>query len=230
MEIIKGDPLLTGTDLQNEIERYFENYIIKAGYSTQGAERNKIPTNFYRSIFRHIYTDVFKANNINTLNPDTLDTITETYINLCSDYAIATMMCFFADYIGVHNETIRRWCDGDTRTAIYRDIDTGYIIDNENYIPFYKSKYPDCKLERILSPVYCEIAKKIKALRQDIVISKSLDFQNGILMDLNNGRETGTEYNQKRALETAQISNILAINDLPTLSNTSTKQIETAQT
>lgn len=230
MERIKGEPLLQGEELQNEIERYFENYIIKAGYSTQGTERNKIPTNFYRSIFRHIYIDVFKPNNINTLNPETLNTITETYISLCQDYAIATMTSFFADYIGVHNETMKRWCEGDTRTAIYRDIDTGYIIDNENYIAFYKTKYPDCKLERMLSPVFCEVAKRIKALRQDIVISKSLDFQNGILMDLNNGRETGTEYNQKRALETAQVSNILALNDLPTLGNVNNKQIETQET
>lgn len=230
MEIIKGDPLLTGIDLQNEIERYFENYIIKAGYSTQGAERNKIPTNFYRSIFRHIYTDVFKANNINTLNPETLDTITETYINLCSDYAIATMLSFYADYIGVDPETVKQWANGDTRTAIYRDANTGYIINNENYLPLYKVQNPNAKIEKYLSGAYRETAKKIKALRQDIVISKSLDFQNGVLMDLNNGRETGTEYNQKRALETAQISNILAINDLPTLNNTNTKQIETAQT
>lgn len=230
MEIIKGDPLLTGADLQNEIERYFENYIIKAGYSTQGTERNKIPTNFYRSIFRHIYTDVFKANNINTLNPDTLDTITETYINLCNDYAIATMLSFYADYIGVNPETVKQWANGETKTAIYRDANTGYIINNENYVALYKVQNPDAKIEKYLSGAFTETAKKIKALRQDIVISKSLDFQNGILMDLNNGRETGTEYNQKRALETAQISNILAINDLPTLNSANTKQIETAQT
>lgn len=127
------------------------------------------------------------------------------------------MLSFYADYIGVDPETVKQWANGDTRTAIYRDANTGYIINNENYLPLYKVQNPNAKIEKYLSGAYRETAKKIKALRQDIVISKSLDFQNGVLMDLNNGRETGTEYNQKRALETAQISNILAINDLPTL-------------
>lgn len=217
IERVKGEPLLTGDDLQNEIVKYFENYIIKSGYSTDGSERHKIPTNFYRAIFRKIYKEVFIPNNVNTLDPEILTDITETYINLCTDYSIATMLCFFADYIGVNEHTMKRWCDGDTRTAIYREVNTGFIVNDETYLHFYKTKNPNYEFERILSPIYCTIAKKIKDLRQSIVISKSLDFQNGVLMDLNNGRETGTEYNQKRALESAQISNILTLTDLPTL-------------
>ena len=217
VERVKGEPLLTGDDLQNEIVKYFENYIINAGYSTDGSERHKIPTNFYRAIFRKIYKEVFTPNNVNTLDPEILTDITETYINLCTDYAIATMLCFYADYIGVDTMTIRRWCDGDTKNAVYRDDITGKVFCDYNTMRFYRDTHENAKIQEYVSVAYCYSAKKIKDLRQDIVISKSLDFQNGVLMDLNNGRETGTEYNQKRALESAQISNILTLTDLPTL-------------
>ena len=217
MEKVTGEPLLTGEPLNNEIIRFFKQCILEAGYNPEGTERNKIPTNFYRSIFRRIQKEVFTPNNVNTLNPDTLQSITEVYIYLCTEYSIASMLCFYADYIGVDAETIKRWCEGDTRTAIYRDSNTGAIINNEQYKAFYLVKYPDAKLERVASPVYCETAKKIKQLRQDIVISKSLDFQNGVLMDLNNGRETGTEYNQKRAIESATAQAVLSVADLPKL-------------
>lgn len=217
MDRVKGEPLLYGEALQDAIIKYFEDYITKSGYSTEGAERHKIPTAFYRAIFRHIYRDIFRKNNVNTLDIPTLETITETYISLCNDYSIASMMCFYADYIGVDTETIKRWCEGDTRTAIYRDDTTGEILTSHNNMRFYRDTHPQAKIVEYVSVGFCELAKKIKQLRQDIVISKSLDFQNGILMDLNNGRETGTEYNQKRAIETASAHAVLGMADLPQL-------------
>ena len=218
VERVKGEPLLIGDDLQNEIVRYFEDYIIKSGYSTDGSERHKIPTNFYRAIFRKINKEVFTPNNVNTLDPEILTDITETYINLCTDYSIATMLNFYADYIGVDSNTVKRWVEGDTKTAVYRDAITGRVFSDYNTMRFYRDTHAGSKIEEYVSVGYCQLAKKVKELRQDIVISKSLDFQNGVLMDLNNGRETGTEYNQKRALESAQISNILTMTDLPQLS------------
>lgn len=210
------DSAIDITELENKIKAEFENYLISRGFSTEGNAVSKIPTNIFNASFRNVYKRIFRAHNIYTCDSDLIDKLSDIYADIVAEYNIASRVEMFANMIGIEDDTIKYWASGNNRNTVYIDKRSKQVVDGA-HLSMYLVKHPEDLEELEVSTPHILTAKKILALSQRTIIAKSLDFQNGLLMDLNNGLETGTEYNKKRATETVQAQAVLTTQDLPKL-------------
>lgn len=197
-----------GIDLyENAIEQAFLEYFEIRGLDISGDGYKHIETNLYHAAFGYVYRKLFKPDE-NTrrkygrkskLDYDdalALEEVIETYGNIVKSYNIVATQNMFCDMTGISRDTLNSWRNGNTKAYVYYDDNNNIIRDIQEYKLNNRGEYT-----KLPSSSHSDLAKKVKEFSEVTAYNVLNDFQNGQMMNANNSREAGMEYNSKRENE-----------------------------